>query len=97
MDPSRENDAAGTQASVVVLIISSPAQSPAFEPPPFKSPPLKLDSVGRPDSGMTAYSALPSTFATTAMWSVDIHASDDGDALIPGVRLRVAPPAIGTT
>ena len=66
-DPLRENDAAGTHAPVSAPIISSPVQ------------PFHDDPFGYPATGTTAYPEFPSTFATTAMRSAAVHASDDGD------------------
>src|SRR3984957_4506629 len=81
-DPSRENEAAGSHASLAVPITSSPVQSVSTAPPPTPTA-AKLE--------------FPSTSCANTMRSAPAQVTAEGDALIPGVRFRAAPPANGTT
>src|ERR1700678_2978106 len=82
MDPSRENDPPGTQASLVAATSSSPLQSVRSSlAPEFTEAKLEF----------------PSAFRVNMMTSGEAHASAEGDVLLSGVRLRTAPPVTGTT
>src|SRR5262249_6592005 len=83
--PSWENDAAGTHASELVPINSPPVH------------PFQFDDSGYPSAVIATYPEFASTLAITLIRSLPVHASDDGDAFIPGVRFRAAPPANGAS
>ena len=61
------------------------------------SSPSTSSALDWPSVVIVVYPAFPSTFAMTARRFVPVHANDDGDALMPGVRLRAAPPDIATS
>src|SRR6202453_1242950 len=74
--------AVDTQKSLAGRAVSSPVQMVCI------APPLAL-TLAKPE--------LPSTFSPKVMRPEPVHASANGDALMLGVTLRAAPPAIGTT
>src|ERR1700722_13291225 len=80
--PSRENEAAGSHASLAVPTTSSPVQSVST------APPVTL-TAAKPE--------FPSTSCANTMRSSPAHVTAEGEALIPGVTFRAAPPANGTT
>src|SRR5262249_13029431 len=84
-DPSRENDALNAYASVAVAICSSPVH-------PFHEEP-----GGKPLVGIVVNPEFPSTLAITAIRPAPVQVIEDGEAFRPGVRLRAAPPATGTS
>src|SRR5882672_1980444 len=81
-EASRENDAPGTQASLVV---------------PSSSSPVQMVCAGAAVVLTVAKAELPSAFWAKAMRSGEIHAMAEGEVLLFGVRFLAAPPAAGTT
>src|SRR5271165_2823307 len=81
LDPSRENEALGSQVSLLSPISSSPVHS-VCTGPPFRLTEAMLE--------------FPSESCAKTIRSAAAQASADGELLIPGVKLRARPPAKGT-